>query len=74
MEEELFTWDGWDELADFCLIFYKPVLKIKIGPFEPGPMGDDYSISVDFTNLRLLQIYKNGEVVYSQKLRLQLVD
>lgn len=36
MEQDLFEWDGWDQVGDTAKCFYKPILKVKVGNFEIG--------------------------------------
>ena len=57
METELFSWTSWDGEPD-CMCFYNPVLKIRIGEYEPGTKFDCAFILQHTTNhLGVLQLF-----------------
>jgi hypothetical protein len=36
MENQLFDWEGWDQQDTMAFTFYRPTLKVDIGPFKAG--------------------------------------
>lgn len=74
MEDELFSYEGWDGELE-CLILYKPVLKIKIGDFEPGTKFSLATIMIrdGYKFMQLDNTDDEGKSVFSKAFKLHYV-
>lgn len=63
MEDELFTWEGWDGDPD-CMSFYGAVLKKPIGEYPVGTKFDQVNILHKEEGGGVLQICEYTEGVH----------
>jgi hypothetical protein len=54
IENQLFTWEKWEEVETMSLQFYEVVLKVQIGEF---PVGTAFGCAVFDCNANLLQLF-----------------
>lgn len=58
IENQLFTWDGWDGQDTMVFSFYKVVLVRDIGPFKKG---DKFTLANMDYEKSIMELYKDDE-------------
>ncbi len=57
IENQLFAWDGWDQLDTMQFVFYKCVLSVSMLGFPAG--AEFSSITIDYSNSQI-EFFKNS--------------
>lgn len=70
MEQDIFSWKGWDEIDDYCLYFYDCIFNQKVGQFNKGDKVD--GIDIDYQNGEM-HIYPDNAVEDKITIKIKLV-
>lgn len=72
MEQEIFSWEQFDELSDQVLQFYNCIFKKDFGPFKDSQ--NVASISIEFST-GIIKVYldqDDTDPIFTGKLRFEL--
>jgi hypothetical protein len=61
VERQFFDWTEWDDLGDYMLQFYDPVLKVDLGEFKAGQKFN--TATVNFQNGEMEFYNDNDDVI-----------
>lgn len=65
LEDQLFTWDGWDDNGPMALQFYKVELKVPIGEF---PVGTKFPVAFFNGDHSILSLMDENDVEHAYEL------
>ncbi len=69
LEEQIFTWDGWDDNGPMMPQFYKVELLVQVGEFPPGTKFPVAFFNGDSSTLSFMD-ESNVEHIFEMKLSL----
>lgn len=67
MEQQLFTWENWDDIDTLAVMYYNVMLKVAIGPFKPGAQLESVYLDYDKS---IIQVWKDNKSIWEGALRL----
>lgn len=73
MEQEIFSWESWDELGDQILQFNRCTFKKDFGPFESGNNVSSITIEYSTGKIEVFLDDEDNDPIFTGMLRFELI-